>query len=73
MGIILVVLLVAIAGRGIVGYRAVLEEKKRINSIVQRRDVEAVTAGETRISLAFNTFLKGTIGDNRMLTELKND
>lgn len=36
-------------------------------------NVEAVTAGETRISLAFNTFLKGTIGDNRMLTELRND
>ena len=36
-------------------------------------NVEQVTAGETRISLAFNTFLKGTIGDNRMLTELKND
>jgi len=36
-------------------------------------NVEPVTANETRISLAFNTFLKGTIGDNRNLTELKND
>jgi len=36
-------------------------------------NVEQVTAGETRISIAFNTFLKGTIGDNRSLTELKND
>jgi len=36
-------------------------------------NVEPVTANETRISLAFNTFLKGTIGDNRMLTELRND
>jgi uncharacterized protein (TIGR02466 family) len=36
-------------------------------------NVEAVTAGQTRVSLAFNTFLKGTIGDNRILTELKND
>ena len=33
--------------------------------------VETVTASETRISLAFNTFLKGTIGDNHSLTELK--
>jgi uncharacterized protein (TIGR02466 family) len=36
-------------------------------------NVEKVTSGKTRISLAFNTFLKGTIGDNRKLTELKND
>ena len=36
-------------------------------------NVETVTAGTTRISLAFNTFLKGTIGDNKILTELKND
>jgi uncharacterized protein (TIGR02466 family) len=36
-------------------------------------NVEKVTSGQTRISLAFNTFLKGTIGDNRTLTELKND
>ena len=36
-------------------------------------NVEQVTAGKTRVSLAFNTFLKGTIGDNRSLTELKND
>ena len=33
--------------------------------------VEAVTAAETRISLSFNTFLKGNIGDNHSLTELK--
>ena len=33
--------------------------------------VEAVTAAETRISLSFNTFLKGNIGDNFSLTELK--
>ena len=32
--------------------------------------VEVVTAAETRISLSFNTFLKGTIGDNHSLTEL---
>jgi uncharacterized protein (TIGR02466 family) len=36
-------------------------------------NVEKVTSGKTRISLAFNTFLRGTIGDNKMLTELKND
>jgi uncharacterized protein (TIGR02466 family) len=36
-------------------------------------NVETVTSGETRISLAFNTFLKGTIGDNKTLTELKNE
>jgi uncharacterized protein (TIGR02466 family) len=35
--------------------------------------VENVTADETRISLAFNTFIKGTFGDNKALTELKND
>ena len=35
--------------------------------------VEDVTADETRISLAFNTFIKGTLGDNRSLTEFKND
>ena len=34
--------------------------------------VEDVTADETRISLAFNTFIKGTLGDNRSLTEFKN-
>ena len=34
--------------------------------------VEDVTADETRISLAFNTFVKGTLGDNRSLTEFKN-
>lgn len=32
--------------------------------------VEAVGHEETRISLSFNTFLKGTIGDNHNLTEL---
>jgi hypothetical protein len=36
-------------------------------------NVESVTSDETRISLAFNTFLKGTIGDNRNLTELINE
>jgi uncharacterized protein (TIGR02466 family) len=36
-------------------------------------NVDQVTSGETRISLAFNTFLKGTIGDNKSLTELKNE
>jgi len=36
-------------------------------------NVETVTSGKTRISLAFNTFLKGTIGDNKTLTELKNE
>ena len=34
--------------------------------------VEDVTADETRISLAFNTFIKGTLGDNRSLTEFIN-
>jgi uncharacterized protein (TIGR02466 family) len=33
-------------------------------------DVEKVTTIDTRISLAFNTFLKGTIGDNMMAMEL---
>jgi len=32
--------------------------------------VEAVGHEETRVSLSFNTFLKGTIGDNHSLTEL---
>ena len=32
--------------------------------------VEVVTADKTRVSLSFNTFLKGTIGDNSSLTEL---
>ena len=36
-------------------------------------NVEHVTSKKTRISLAFNTFLKGTIGDNQKLTELKMD
>ena len=34
--------------------------------------VEDVIADETRISLAFNTFIKGTLGDNKSLTEFKN-
>jgi uncharacterized protein (TIGR02466 family) len=34
-------------------------------------NVEKVTSGKTRISLAFNSFLHGTIGDNKNLTELK--
>lgn len=33
--------------------------------------VEQVTAKEDRISIAFNTFLKGKLGDNKALTELK--
>lgn len=33
--------------------------------------VEIVTAAETRVSIAFNTFLQGVIGDNHSLTELK--
>ena len=33
--------------------------------------VEQVTADEVRISIAFNTFLKGNLGDNKDLTELK--
>lgn len=32
--------------------------------------VEHVQSTKTRISLSFNTFLKGTIGDNQSLTEL---
>lgn len=34
-------------------------------------NVEEVTSDETRISLAFNTFIKGTLGNNGLLTELK--
>lgn len=34
--------------------------------------VEDVVAEETRISLAFNSFAKGTFGDNRSLTEFIN-
>ena len=34
-------------------------------------NVESVTSKDTRISLAFNTFLTGTLGDNKQLTELK--
>ena len=33
--------------------------------------VEDVIAEETRISIAFNSFIKGTLGDNRSLTEFK--
>jgi hypothetical protein len=33
--------------------------------------VQQVTADEDRISIAFNTFLKGNLGDNKDLTELK--
>jgi uncharacterized protein (TIGR02466 family) len=35
--------------------------------------VENVVAEDIRISLAFNSFIKGTFGDNEALTELKND
>ena len=34
-------------------------------------NVESVTPKDTRVSLAFNTFLTGTLGDNKALTELK--
>jgi len=34
-------------------------------------DVEIKQGDNTRISLAFNTFIKGKLGDNRELTELK--
>lgn len=34
-------------------------------------DVENVLAENVRVSLAFNSFIKGTFGDNRNLTELK--
>ena len=33
-------------------------------------DVENVMADNVRVSLAFNSFIKGTLGDNRSLTEL---
>ena len=33
--------------------------------------VETVQSDETRVSLAFNTFFKGTIGSQKELTELK--
>lgn len=33
--------------------------------------VEVAPSDETRVSLAFNTFFSGLIGDNRQLTELK--
>jgi uncharacterized protein (TIGR02466 family) len=35
--------------------------------------VEDVVADETRISLAFNTFLKGKLGEKQVLTELINE
>jgi uncharacterized protein (TIGR02466 family) len=35
--------------------------------------VEDVIANETRISIAFNSFVKGTLGDNKSLTELINE
>jgi uncharacterized protein (TIGR02466 family) len=35
--------------------------------------VEDVLTDKTRISLAFNSFIKGTFGDYKLLTELKND
>jgi len=34
--------------------------------------VESVTSNETRISLAFNTFVKGTLGEKNKLTEFIN-
>jgi hypothetical protein len=34
--------------------------------------VENVVADDTRVSLAFNSFIKGTFGDKESLTELKN-
>jgi uncharacterized protein (TIGR02466 family) len=34
--------------------------------------VEPTTSDETRVSLSFNTFLRGKIGDERQLTELLN-
>jgi uncharacterized protein (TIGR02466 family) len=36
-----------------------------------RHKVDAVTENETRISLAFNTFLTGTLGDEQSLTVLE--
>jgi uncharacterized protein (TIGR02466 family) len=36
-------------------------------------NVENVIADDVRVSLAFNSFIKGTFGDSRLLTELKND
>lgn len=36
-------------------------------------NVENVIADDVRVSLAFNSFIKGTFGDSRSLTELKND
>jgi uncharacterized protein (TIGR02466 family) len=35
-------------------------------------EVENVIADDTRVSLAFNSFIKGTFGDNKSLTELIN-
>ena len=36
-------------------------------------NVENVIADDVRVSLAFNSFIKGVFGDNQLLTELKND
>ena len=36
-------------------------------------NVDPVEADETRISIAFNTFVKGILGDNRSLTEFINE
>jgi hypothetical protein len=33
--------------------------------------VETKEGDNTRVSLAFNVFIKGTIGNNKQLTELK--
>jgi hypothetical protein len=35
--------------------------------------VESVVADNVRVSLAFNSFIKGTFGNSQALTELKND
>jgi uncharacterized protein (TIGR02466 family) len=35
-------------------------------------EVENVVADNTRVSLAFNSFIKGVLGDDQTLTELKN-
>ena len=34
--------------------------------------VPTTSDDKTRISLAFNSFIKGTLGDNKSLTEFKN-
>ena len=35
--------------------------------------VDNVIADDTRISIAFNSFIKGILGDNKSLTELINE